>query len=115
LFAVNALRDDPARYHVVLDALALNPISALTHATLDNICRCRETRALALEMMREAEGIAANLGVTLRLPLERRLAGAETVGANKTSMLQDVGAGRPLEADALLTAVLDPPGVPFVC
>ena len=65
-------------------ALAFNSISALTHATLEDICRCPETRVLALELMREAERIAAQLGVTLRLPLERRLAGAEAVGAHKT-------------------------------
>lgn len=87
--------------------LALNPISALTHATLVDICRTPETRHLALEMMREAERVAAKLGITLRHPPERRLAGAEAVGAHKTSMLQDVEAGRPLEIDALMGAVLE--------
>jgi 2-dehydropantoate 2-reductase len=86
-------------------ALAFNPISALTHAQLGDLCRLPETRALALEMMREGERVAARLGVTIRLPLERRLAGAEAVGAHRTSMLQDVEAGRPLEIEALLSAV----------
>jgi 2-dehydropantoate 2-reductase len=88
-------------------SVAFNPISALTHATLADICRAPETRELALQMMREAERIAAKLGVTLRVPLERRLAGGEAVGAHKTSTLQDVEAGRPLELDALVGAVLE--------
>jgi 2-dehydropantoate 2-reductase len=86
-------------------ALAFNPISALTHAYLGDLCRLPETRALALEMMREGEHVAARLGVTIRLPVERRLAGAEAVGAHKTSMLQDIEAGRPLEIEALLSAI----------
>jgi 2-dehydropantoate 2-reductase len=90
-----------------LGALAFNPISALTRATLVDICRCPETRALATRMMQEAEEIARRLGVTLRLPIERRIAGAEAVGAHKTSMLQDVENGRPLEIDALLLSVIE--------
>jgi 2-dehydropantoate 2-reductase len=90
-----------------IGALAFNPISALTHAYLAEICRTLETRALALEMMREAERVANGLGITLRLPPERRIAGAEQVGRHKTSMLQDVEAGRALEIDALMTAILE--------
>jgi 2-dehydropantoate 2-reductase len=90
-----------------MGSLAFNPISALTHATLEDICRTPETHALALEMMREAERVAGSLGVTIRHTPERRLAGAEAVGAHKTSTLQDVEAGRALEIDALLSAVLE--------
>ncbi len=90
-----------------IGALAFNPLSALTHAYLADICRCGETRALALEMMREGERVAGKLGITLRLPPERRIAGAEQIGCHKTSMLQDVERGRTLEIDALMNAVLE--------
>ncbi len=88
-------------------ALAFNPISALTHALLGDLCRWPPTCALALAMMREAECVAGKLGVRLRLPIERRVAGAESVGAHRTSMLQDVEAGRRLEFEALVGAVLE--------
>ncbi|ACL55101.1 2-dehydropantoate 2-reductase [Methylobacterium nodulans] len=87
--------------------LSFNPISALTHATLVDICQFPETRALASEMMREAETIANTLGITFRLGIERRIAGAEKVGAHKTSMLQDVEAGRPIELEALVGSVIE--------
>ncbi len=81
--------------------LSFNPISALTHATLVDICQFPETRHLAARMMEEAETIAKKLGVTFRVTIEKRIAGAESVGAHKTSMLQDVEAGRSLETEAL--------------
>ncbi|MFE1602941.1 ketopantoate reductase family protein [Methylobacterium sp. ID0610] len=87
--------------------LSFNPISALTHATLVDICQFPETRALAAEMMREAESIANTLGITFRLGIDRRIAGAEKVGAHKTSMLQDVEAGRPIELEALVGSVIE--------
>jgi 2-dehydropantoate 2-reductase len=87
--------------------LSFNPISALTHATLVDICRFPLTRDLAAQMMREAEAIANKLGVTFRVSIERRIAGAEKVGAHKTSMLQDVEAGRDPEVDALVGAVIE--------
>ena len=87
--------------------LSFNPISALTHATLEDICRDRAARALAAEIMREAQRVGEALGVRFRIPLEKRIAGAEAVGAHKTSMLQDVERGAPLEIDALLGAVLE--------
>jgi 2-dehydropantoate 2-reductase len=90
-----------------MGSLAFNPLSALTHAYLADICRMPETRALALEMMREGERVAGKLGIALRLPPERRIAGAEQIGSHKTSMLQDVEAGRPLEIEALVNAVLE--------
>ena len=90
-----------------IGSLAFNPLSALTHAYLADICRAPETRTLALEMMREGERVAAKLGITLRLPPERRIAGAEQIGSHKTSMLQDVEAGRMLEIDALMNAMLE--------
>lgn len=87
--------------------LSFNPISALAHATLEDICRFPDTRALATEMMREAEAIANALGVTFRLGIDKRIAGAEKVGAHKTSMLQDVEAGRPIELEALVGSVIE--------
>ena len=87
--------------------LSFNPISALTHATLEDICRFAPTRALAAEMMREAQAVGEALGVRFRISIDKRIAGAEAVGAHKTSMLQDVEAGRAIEADALLGSVIE--------
>lgn len=87
--------------------LSFNPISALTHATLEDICRFAETRALAASMMSEAQAIGAKLGVPFKVSLEKRIAGAEAVGAHKTSMLQDVESGRVLELDALVKSVIE--------
>jgi 2-dehydropantoate 2-reductase len=86
---------------------SFNPISALTHATLEGICRFSLTRELAAQMMSEAQAIASKLGVTFKISIERRIAGAEKVGAHKTSMLQDIEHGRPIELDALLGAVVE--------
>jgi 2-dehydropantoate 2-reductase len=84
-----------------------NPISALTHATLVDLCQFPPTRALAERIMREAQEIAEKLGVRLPISLEKRIAGAKAVGKHKTSMLQDVETGRPLELDALVGSVLE--------
>ena len=87
--------------------LTFNPLSALSHATLQDICRYPPTRALATRMMAEAKAVAEALGVVFKISLEQRLAGAEAVGAHKTSMLQDVEHGRALELQALVGAVLE--------
>ena len=87
--------------------LSFNPISALTHATLEDICRFAQTRALAATMMAEAQAIGEKLGVTFRHTIEKRIAGAESVGRHKTSMLQDVEAGRSLETEALIGSILE--------
>ncbi len=87
--------------------LSFNPISALTHATLLDICQFPLTRGLATQMMTEAEAVASKLGVTFRVSIERRIAGAEKVGAHKTSMLQDVEHGRPIEIEALVGSVVE--------
>jgi 2-dehydropantoate 2-reductase len=87
--------------------LSFNPISALTHATLVDICQFAETRELAATMMKEAQDIAQKLGVTFRVSIDKRIAGAESVGAHKTSMLQDVEAGRSLETEALIGSILE--------
>jgi 2-dehydropantoate 2-reductase len=87
--------------------LTFNPISALTRATLVDICQCPPTRELAVAMMTEAQTVAHKLGITFRVALERRIAGAEKVGKHKTSMLQDVEAGKPLEIEALLGSVAE--------
>lgn len=87
--------------------LSFNPISALTHATLEDICRYPATRALASRMMLEAQTVAEALGVRFKITLEQRIAGAEAVGAHKTSMLQDVEHGRALELEALVGSVVE--------
>jgi 2-dehydropantoate 2-reductase len=87
--------------------LSFNPISALTHATLEDICRYPATRTLASRMMTEAQGVAEALGVRFKITLEQRIAGAEAVGAHKTSMLQDVEHGRALELEALVGSVVE--------
>lgn len=87
--------------------LSFNPISALTHATLVDLCQFPLTRELAANMMREAQAVANKLGIEFRVSLEKRIAGAEKVGAHKTSMLQDVETGRTLEVDALVGSVIE--------
>ncbi|MBS0373736.1 MAG: 2-dehydropantoate 2-reductase [Proteobacteria bacterium] len=87
--------------------LTFNPISALCRATLVEICQYPATRALAAAMMGEAQAVAHALGISFRVSIERRIAGAERVGQHKTSMLQDLEAGRELETDALLGSVLE--------
>lgn len=85
--------------------LCFNPISALTHATLDIITSDPATRALSRAMMMEAKAIGDKLGVNFRVDVEKRIDGAGAVGAHKTSMLQDLEHGRPMEIDPLLTVV----------
>ena len=87
--------------------LSFNPISALTQATLVDICQFPLTRELAARIMEEAQVIANQLGITFRLTIDKRIAGAESVGKHKTSMLQDVEAGRPLEVEALVGTVVE--------
>ena len=87
--------------------MTFNPISSLTHGTLEGICQNPLTKELARNMMAEAQTIAEKLGVTFRVDIERRIAGAEKVGRHKTSMLQDLEAGRSLEIDALLGSVIE--------
>ena len=87
--------------------LTFNPISAVTHATLVDICQFPLTRTLAATMMTEAQTIGERLGAGFRVPMERRIAGAESVGKHKTSMLQDVEVGKPLEIDGMLGVVVE--------
>jgi 2-dehydropantoate 2-reductase len=87
--------------------LTFNPISALSRATLVDICQFAPTRQLAEMMMTEAQNIAHKLDITFRVSIERRIAGAEKVGKHKASMLQDVEAGREPELDALVGSVVE--------
>jgi 2-dehydropantoate 2-reductase len=87
--------------------LTFNPISALSRATLADICRYPPSRGIAAAMMTEAQAVAGKLGITFRVSLEKRIAGAEKVGHHKASMLQDVEAARTLEIDALLGSVVE--------
>ncbi len=85
--------------------LSFNPISALTHATLDVLCTEPGTRDVARNMMLEAQTIAEKLGVKFPIDVDRRIQGGADVGAHRTSMLQDLDAGRPMEIDALVGSV----------
>ena len=85
--------------------LSFNPISALTHATLDVLCTDIGTREVARKMMLEAQSIAEKLGIKFPIDVERRIDGGAAVGAHRTSMLQDLDQGRPMEVDALVTSV----------
>jgi 2-dehydropantoate 2-reductase len=87
--------------------VAYNPISALSRATLIEIVECPQTRMLAAEIMSEAEAVAERLGIKIGITVEQRLAGAEKVGHHKTSMLQDIEAGRPLELEPIVGAVVE--------
>ncbi len=87
--------------------LSLNPISALTGATMAEICNHPDTRALVATMMAEAQTIMESLGIRVRHTIDKRIDGARAVGAHKTSMLQDLERGEPLELDALLKSVIE--------
>ena len=87
--------------------LTFNPISSLAHSTLVDICQYPLSRELAANMMREAQEVAHKLGIEFRVTLEKRIEGAEKVGKHKTSMLQDIEAGRAPEIDALVGSVVE--------
>jgi 2-dehydropantoate 2-reductase len=99
----------------LLGNATLNPLSALTRASLADIVNSPVTRDLVRTLMEEVEAVATALGVDVPLTIEKRMAGAAATGEHKTSMLQDLEAGRPLEVDALVGAVVelaDGAGVP---
>jgi 2-dehydropantoate 2-reductase len=91
----------------LLGNVAFNPISALTGGTLEELARHPEVSQLIRTVMAETEAVAAKLGIELPISIDQRMAGAEKVGAHKTSMLQDLEAGRPMELDAVVGAVLE--------
>src|SRR6185503_16396782 len=91
----------------LMGSVAFNPISALTRATLVEIVQCPETRELAGSIMSEAESVARRLGVEIGVSIEQRLDGAEKVGHHKTSMLQDVESGRPVELEAIVGSIVE--------
>lgn len=91
----------------LLGNVAFNPISALTGGTLEDLVRHRETARLVRTIMTETEAVAGKLGITLPISIDQRMAGAEKVGAHKTSMLQDYEAGRPMELEAVVGAVVE--------
>jgi 2-dehydropantoate 2-reductase len=102
----------------LLGNVAFNPMSALTHATLEEMARHPEGSALVRRLMEETEAVAGKLGIELPISIDQRMAGAEKVGAHKTSMLQDLEAGRPMELEAVVGAVVELGsrlGVPMPC
>ncbi|GGJ07033.1 hypothetical protein GCM10010121_016860 [Streptomyces brasiliensis] len=99
------LRDDI--WIKLMGNVAFNPLSALTRATMAEICGNPRTRRLVAQLMEETLDIAARVGSAPDISIEKRLRGAEGVGHHRTSMLQDLEAGKPLELDALVTAVVE--------
>ncbi len=91
----------------LLGNVAFNPISALTRGTLEELARHPDVSRLVRELMVETEAVAARLGIELPISIDQRMAGAEKVGAHKTSMLQDLEAGRPMELEAVVGAVVE--------
>ncbi len=91
----------------LLGNVAFNPISALTGGTLEELVRHPETSAVIRQIMVETEAVAAKLGIELPISIDQRMAGAEKVGAHKTSMLQDLEAGRPLELEPIVGATVE--------
>ena len=87
--------------------ISFNPISALTGATLEQMVRHRDVSQVIRQIMEETEAVAAKLGIELPISIDQRMAGAEKVGAHKTSMLQDFEAGRPMELEAIVGAVVE--------
>ena len=87
--------------------LTFNPVSALTHATLEDICTFPLTRDVAERMMLEAQAVGEKIGVQFKVSIDKRIAGAQAVGAHKTSMLQDVEQGKALELQALVGSVVE--------
>ena len=104
--ARSALVVIPSRYENY-SQVACEAMAALTRSTLADICEDTGARQLAFNMMSEAQRIGESLGITFRVPIDKRIAGAAKVGHHKTSMLQDLEAGRTLEIDALLGAVTE--------
>ena len=91
----------------VLGNASFNPVSALTRATLVQMVRDPGVCALIKNIMQEVEGVSHKLGMELPVTIDQRIAGAEKVGEHKTSMLQDLEAGRPIELEALVGAVVE--------
>jgi 2-dehydropantoate 2-reductase len=91
----------------LLGNVAFNPISALTGAMLEELARHPDVSRLVRELMAETEAVAGKLGIELPISIDQRMAGAEKVGAHKTSMLQDLEAGRPMELEAVVGAVVE--------
>jgi 2-dehydropantoate 2-reductase len=91
----------------ILGNVAFNPISALTGATLAGMLRNSEVSTLIRSIMQETAALGSRLGLELPITIEQRMAGAAKVGEHKTSMLQDLEAGRPLELEAIVGAVLE--------
>ena len=90
-----------------LGAAAFNPLSALTGATMAELCQQPDSRSLLISIMKEVETVASSLGVTMRVSIEKRLVAAEAVGHHKTSMLQDREAGRTMEIDATIGSIVE--------
>jgi 2-dehydropantoate 2-reductase len=102
----------------VLGNASFNPVSALTRATLVQMVRDPGVSSVIRNIMQEVEAVSRKLGMELPVSIDQRMAGAEKVGEHKTSMLQDLEAGRPMELEALVGAVVElgeRVGLPMTC
>ena len=91
----------------LLGNISFNPVSALTRSTLEEMVRQPDTARLIRDVMAEAESVAKRLGIEIPISIDQRMAGGEKAGAHKTSMLQDLEAGRPMEIEAIAGATLE--------
>ena len=91
----------------LLGNVAFNPLSTITGGTIEQLARHPSVSQVARAVMGEAEAVASKLGIELPITIDQRMAGAEKVGAHKTSMLQDYEAGRPMELEAVVGAVIE--------
>ena len=91
----------------LLGNASFNPVSALTGCTLAQMARDPDLSKLVRDIMMEVEAVGTRIGLELPVSIEQRIAGAGKVGEHKTSMLQDLEAGRPLELEAIVGTVLD--------
>jgi len=104
-FVIEDIRDET--WLKLWGNMSFNPISALTHSTMEEICWLPSSKDLVFQLMTEAQQVAEELEVRFRVPIEKRIAGAEKVGGHKTSTLQDVEAGQSMEVEALLGAPIE--------
>jgi 2-dehydropantoate 2-reductase len=91
----------------LLGNVAFNPVSAMTGGTLEELVRHPDVSQTIRGIMSETVAVAGKIGIELPIAIDQRMAGAEKVGAHKTSMLQDLEAGRPMEVEAVVGAVVE--------
>jgi len=91
----------------LLGNAVFNPLSALTRASLGEMAESPVLAPIVRAAMEEVDAVARRLGVEIPVTIDQRIRGAARVGAHKTSMLQDMEAGRPMEIDAVVGSVVE--------